>query len=166
MNLYLLLPMSAIIHIAEEFLFPGGFLAWYRAYKPEIALSITPRFLFLINTVLILACLIPLSLGNTPYSVALWLSISSILFTNAIFHIQASIRTLTYSPGTITSILLYIPLSIYGFWIFISNEQASIGTAISSFLIGASYHWFSLSNHRRRAKVEETQDLRQKSKSG
>ncbi|MBX7152411.1 HXXEE domain-containing protein [bacterium] len=155
MNLYYLLPASAILHITEEFLFPGGFLTWYRHYWPEIAASITPRFLFIINAILIIVCFIPPLIGDPAYGIALWLAIAAILFTNAIFHIQASIRTKIYSPGTVTSVLVYLPLTVFGYWTFITNGQASVGTAVSSFLIGASYHWFSLLSHRRRAKTIE-----------
>ena len=47
------LTIAALIHIFEEFVFPGGFKAWWCAYRPEIAASVTNRFLVIINVVLI-----------------------------------------------------------------------------------------------------------------
>ena len=152
MNLNLLLPVAAVLHIIEEFIFPGGFMRWYHNFRPEIARSVTSRFLVMINAILIVACLLPMVIRNPVYGVALWLSIAAIFFTNAVFHIRATLKTKAYSPGTITAVLIYLPLSFYGYWTFIANGQASVGTAISSFIIGASYYWFSLFNHFRRSK--------------
>ena len=42
-----LLP-AASVHIFEEFVFPGGFPAWYRTYRAAPT-RITPRFLVIVN---------------------------------------------------------------------------------------------------------------------
>ena len=36
---------AAALHVSEEFLLPGGFMDWYRRYRPLVQRSITPRFL-------------------------------------------------------------------------------------------------------------------------
>jgi hypothetical protein len=39
---------AVILHIFEEFVYPGGFVAWYRRYRVD-ASRITTRFLVIIN---------------------------------------------------------------------------------------------------------------------
>ena len=46
---------AAVLHITEEFLFPGGFPAWYRRYNADPS-RVTRRFLLIINGGLLVAC--------------------------------------------------------------------------------------------------------------
>lgn len=147
-----ILPVFIILHIIEEFVFPGGFMLWYRKYKPAIASSLRPRFLIIVNGLLLLICINPISMGRTFQGTVWWLCITSILAVNAYFHIKATIVSKTYSPGLFTSVLLYIPLALYGNWFFISNRSVNWITAVLCFLPGIGYHLFSAYNHKRRAK--------------
>ncbi len=151
MTLFWLLPVAAILHITEEFIFPGGFVAWYRNYRHAVSSSITATYLVVVNAIFVIACLLPFALGPLR-GVALWLTMASVVFVNALFHIRGSIQTGQYSPGVVTSVLMYIPLSIYGYWFLLSKHYASAGTAVSSALIGMGYWWVSSFNHRRRAR--------------
>lgn len=146
-----LLPLFAILHIVEEFVYPGGFLEWYRNYKSSIAPSFTVKYIVVINLILIILCILPFAF-DIRHAISLWLSMASVIFFNALFHIKGVIKLKRYSPGIITSLLLYIPLTIYGYWFALSNNLASIETAISSFIVGVIYVWFSSFNHGRRAK--------------
>jgi hypothetical protein len=146
-----MMPLAAILHITEEFIFPGGFVPWHRNYRRSVSSSITATYLVVVNAVFVIACVPPFALGPLR-GVALWLAMASVVFVNALFHIRGSIQTGQYSPGVITSVLLYIPLSIYGYWFFLSRHYASAGTAVSSAVIGAGYWWFSSFNHSRRAR--------------
>lgn len=150
--LFWILPISVLLHITEEFLFPGGFMILYRNYKPEIAKSITPRFLIIINILLFAICFNPIMLGFTFEGVVWWLSIVSILIVNSYFHIKGLIVYKRYSPGVITSIFIYIPFAIYGYWYFLSTNKVTWMTAILTFLVGIAYHLFSSLNHQRRAR--------------
>ena len=147
------LAAAASLHIIEEFAFPGGFKAWWCAYKPDIAASVSNRFLIIINGILIAFSVIVALAFSTPKgnAVAAWLTLAALLFSNAIFHIIGAIQTKRYSPGMISGIVLYIPLAIYGFAHFLRSGQASTGTALLAFAIGGSYHFISFANHRRRA---------------
>ena len=60
MILLWLLPLAAILHIIEEFVFPGGFAAWYRNYKVSLAASFTARYLVIVNVILVVLCTLPL----------------------------------------------------------------------------------------------------------
>ena len=86
--LSIILPIFILLHILEEFVFPGGFMTWDRAYRPEIAKSINPRFLIIVNALLLLICINPITLGFTSGGIKWWLSIVSILFVNSYFHIN------------------------------------------------------------------------------
>lgn len=146
---------AASIHIIEEFAFPGGFKAWWRAYMPNTAASVSNRFLIIINGILIAFSVTVALAMATPEGngVAAWLTLAALLFSNAIFHVIGAIRTRRYSPGMISGIVLYIPLAIYGFAHFLRSGQASTGTALLAFAIGGSYHFISFANHRRRAQA-------------
>ena len=150
---------AASIHIIEEFAFPGGFKAWWCAYKPDIAASVSNRFLIIINGILIAFSVIVALAVSAPKGngVAAWLTLAALLFSNAIFHIIGAIQTKRYSPGMISGIVLYIPLAIYGFAHFLRSGQASMGTALLAFAIGGSYHFISFANHRRRAQAARTE---------
>ena len=143
--------VAASLHILEEFVWPGGFLDWYRRYRPAIAASITPRLILVVNGILLLACNAAALLGPTPRGVALWLTVVAILLTNVGFHVVAVMRTGVYSPGVITAVVLYLPLAIYGFSYFLRHGLASIGTAVLALVVGIAYPIWSLRNHRRRA---------------
>jgi hypothetical protein len=76
---------AALLHIIEEFVFPGGFAEWYRNYSPGIRSSITPRLLVILNALLLLAGVAVGVAGPTPHGVAGWLTLAGLLVSNAIF---------------------------------------------------------------------------------
>ena len=90
---------AAALHIVEEFVCPGGFAAWDRAYRPAISASITPRFHVIINGLLLLLCaqvwgLAPLDrTGERAVAGVAWLAVAAVLFSNAVFHVIGSVRT-------------------------------------------------------------------------
>jgi hypothetical protein len=141
--LSIILPIFILLHILEEFVFPGGFMTWDRAYRPEIAKGINPRFLIIVNALLLLICINPITLGFTSGGIKWWLSIVSILFVNSYFHIKGVFVMKRYSPGVITSIVLYIPLTIYGYLYLISTSKVSWISVILCFSVGIAYHLFS-----------------------
>lgn len=52
--LFLWLPVFAIcVHMFEEFVWPGGFAQWYRAYPPGRSTAVSVRFLVLGNAVFV-----------------------------------------------------------------------------------------------------------------
>ena len=147
------LPLTfAALHIFEEFVWPGGFLEWYRSYRPEFAASLTPRFAIVINSILLVAGFALGWLGPTwERGLSFWLILSALLAANAIFHIIGVIRLHRYSPGVVTGTVLYLPLFFWGYGHFINDGDASWRFAITSFLLGASYQLWSILNHRIRS---------------
>ena len=158
MNGFFWAPMGAAgLHMIEEFVYPGGFAAWDRRYRPAISTSITPRFHIVINGLLLLLCYNVGAMGGTPIGIAAWLTVTALLFSNAIWHVVGAVKTRSYSPGMITGLLLYVPLTVYGYARLLQSGQSPVATAIIAFAVGASYQLWATAIHRwrtRGAKVE------------
>jgi hypothetical protein len=160
---------AATLHIGEEFVYPGGFAAWDRAYRPVFSRSITGRLHLIVNALLLGACAavglagmpegalvdsgLPFRSGIPAWlAVPSWLALAALLFSNAIFHLVGSYQTKQTSPGVRTGVLLYIPLAVVGYWHFLSTGQVSAVVAGMAALVGGSYHlWASLA-HRSRSR--------------
>ena len=142
---------AASAHVFEEFVWPGGFTAWYRSYIPDISKSVSPRFLLWVNAALLFGCLAVAVDEKAAFGPAFFLVMCTLLAVNGAFHLRATVRTRRYSPGVITGTLIYIPLAIYGYWTLMASHRVSAGIALLAAAIGSSYHFLSLANHRRRA---------------
>jgi uncharacterized protein with HXXEE motif len=140
---------AAVTHIFEEFVWPGGFMNWYRQYRGLSVSSITPRFLTIVNVVLLAVCVNAALAANTPFGIAYWIAISGILASNGVWHLWAAVRSRVYSPGMVTGLLLYVPLAIYGCTYFLKSGSVSIGGAVMALLIGGSYPLWSAVFHAR-----------------
>lgn len=100
---------AAVLHIFEEYGYPGGFSRYVRERVPALAEYVTPGFSITINGLLLFTCVA----AATPYSTPiLKLSLAALLGINALMHIAGTIQLRRYVPGVGTSVLLYIPLSI------------------------------------------------------
>jgi hypothetical protein len=157
--------VAATLHIVEEFFWPGGFPEWDRAHRAGIASSITPRLHFWVNAALLVLCamvgLAGLEHDGVPIHVrgifsgaeapAAWLTVTALLFSNAVWHLVGTIRTHTLSPGLRTGLALYVPLTIGGFLFFLRSGQVSAATALLAAAIGGSYHLWAAFVHARRA---------------
>lgn len=137
-------PFGAVgLHILEEFVWPGGFLAWYHTYRPQVAASLTPRFVVTVNSLLLGFAALAGALGPTAQGVAVWLTVAAITSINGVWHGQATLRGRRYSPGVITGVLLYLPMAIGGYVYFIHSGQASVANAAVAGGLGASYWIYS-----------------------
>jgi len=147
------LPLGAVLlHLFEEFVWPGGFAEWYRWYRPERAASVSTRFLVWINALFVLMALIPGTMGFRPYGVAFWLVVASIAAANGLFHLWAVLRTRRYSPGVVTGCIFYLPLAVFGFVYFWRAGLANVALLLQAAIIGPAYNVYAAWNHRRRAK--------------
>jgi len=153
-SLIFLLPLFAsLLHIVEEFVWPGGFLTWHLRYRPELARSITARNAIVLNGILIAACIVLAGWGSMMSSGwSLWLVISSILAVNALFHLLGVIRLRSYSPGVVTGMLVCMPLCLWGFSHIFGNRLVGPRVAIESLLLGASFQLWSMFHHRLRTR--------------
>ncbi|HEY1583425.1 MAG TPA: HXXEE domain-containing protein [Chthoniobacterales bacterium] len=153
MTLLFWLPFCfAALHIFEEFAWPGGFAAWYTAYRPYVAGSLTTRFLILGNALLLVVTFLLGWMGPSwSRGLSLWLILAALLAANGLFHLRGVIALRRYSPGVVSGVLLYLPLCVWGYWHFIASGEASWQFAAISFMIGASYQLWTDFNHRRRS---------------
>ena len=152
--------IAASLHVCEEFVYPGGFRSWYGSYRPEIASSLSARYLLVVNAIMLAVCALVAIAGPSTNGTANWFVITSILFWNAIFHIRAVFRMGRYSPGVITGAFLYIPLAVLGSVNLLQRRLVPWGVAAGCFGIGSLYHVFSLRNHRRRVRQQSVGDKR------
>ncbi|HKI87011.1 MAG TPA: HXXEE domain-containing protein, partial [Thermoanaerobaculia bacterium] len=161
------LPLAAIVaHIFEEFVWPGGFAAWYRGYRPEIASSIRPKFLFWVNAALVFAGLSVGFDGPSWIGPPFFIALTTLLAANALFHLRAVLKTRIYSPGVVTGVLLYIPLALFGYWYMPQARHTSLLTVLIATALGSTYQLFSLANHRRRAAQASTRGTGHKRSAG
>jgi hypothetical protein len=141
--------MAACLHIFEEFVWPGGFPRWYQKYRGN-ASSVNRRFLVIINAALLIGLFEAALSGPTSVGVIWLLIFSAILFSNGCWHLWASCRSRSYSPGAISGTLLYLPLGVCEYAGWMRLGRASLGTAALALLIGCSYPLWSALYHRPR----------------
>ena len=140
---------AACLHITEEFVWPGHFMAWYQRYRGPTAARITVRFLVVINVVLVAACVNAAgALNGPPMGTGYWLAMCALLCANGVWHAWASVRSHSYSPGVITGVLVYVPLAVYAYPAILRTEKISVGSAVIAALIGVSYPVWSALYHR------------------
>jgi hypothetical protein len=72
-------------------------------------------------------------------NLVLSLSVFALVFANAVLHIRGAIVTKRYYPGVISGALIYIPLAVYAYTLFISSRELTWLQGGLSFLLGALY---------------------------
>jgi hypothetical protein len=142
-TLSILLPAAIMLHVTEEFLFPGGFIEWYAEFRPPKTQGVRPDYLVWINTLMMGVCVLPLYYGETRHGVGVWYAVAAIAAINACFHILGVFALKKYSPGVITGVFLYIPLFVAGSWYLLSSGNISWSRAILFLGIAVGYHVFS-----------------------
>ncbi len=103
----ILLPVAVALHIAEEWF--GGFVDW-----AGLALNLNignERFLAINAVGLVLIVIGAVSAYREPRAAWIGVSIAALVGLNAILHTVLSVIVGAYSPGTITGLLLYVPLA-------------------------------------------------------
>ena len=115
-----LLPIAFGLHVTEEFIFPGGFISWDNRFRPQY--TDTPgSFYVKVNAIPGIASVL-VSLGAfdyagkySPFGIRGWLAFLTFMAWNTIFHVRGAVHTKSYSPGMLTGLLLFIPLTIVSY---------------------------------------------------
>jgi len=128
---------AGMLHVLEEYFYPGGFPNFMKRMSPAFAPFVTTSFAIIINGLFLLLCVLAAVIGKS--ALVFSLSIASLLFTNGLVHMLGSMRAIRYAPGLITGILLYIPLGITAYSLFLNSDELSINQGIVSFLLGLAY---------------------------
>ncbi len=127
----------SLVHMGEEYIYPGGFIDLMKRLNPRFAPLITVRFAVIINALQILLCIVALAVGRN--NLAFSLSVAGLLFFNGLIHLVGSIRVKGYAPGVITGVVLYLPLSLCAYYLFWSAGQLTLFEGIASGLLGMLY---------------------------
>ena len=144
-TLSVVLPAAIMLHVTEEFLWPGGFSNWYKQLvPPKHDKGIDNGYLVWINTLMIGVCVLPFYFGETDHGISVWFCVAAIAAANAIFHIWGLLKLKKYSPGVVTGTLLYLPIFAAGAWQLISSGEISITKVIIFSGIAIGYHIFSV----------------------
>jgi hypothetical protein len=125
---------AAILHITEEFFYPGDFLSWTKKNAPRLANRLNVRIAIIVNGLFLLLCLAGVLFGGMYPMLAL--SIAGLILVNGTAHLISSAVKRSYSPGLITSLVFYIPLSVYIFIYF----RLSTPDVLKLVLYGILYH--------------------------
>ena len=104
----LLLPVVLLLHQAEEWF--GGFPEWTR-YAVERGVT-DERFLFVNAVGFLLFTIWTLAAFREPRIAWIVVPLATLMGLNGVFHAVASILIDRYSPGTVSGLLLSLPLSI------------------------------------------------------
>ncbi len=153
MDILFLLPLLCVVlHVFEEFAWPGGFSEWYATVKPDTDVSFTPRYAFIVNGLYIVLAIVLALLGPAwPRGPALWLVIATIGASNAVFHVIWVVKLRRYSPGVITGVFLFFPLFVFGVWYFSIVQKVSVSLIATSLALGVFINAWALIRHRWRA---------------
>jgi hypothetical protein len=120
----LLLPIAFGMHVTEEFICPGGFIAWDNIFRPQF-IDTAGSFYVKVNALPAMAALLIVVAGLISGEryiglvVPTWLTIVTFMSWNAVFHLRGAIRTQSYSPGMVTGLALFFPLTVVGFVYFL-----------------------------------------------
>jgi hypothetical protein len=128
---------AAIVHIFEEYVYPGGFPNALKKLLPRATHLFTPKFHLAVNGLFFVLCLASAFIGKS--NLVLSMSVFSLVFANAVLHIRGAVVTRRYYPGVISAAVIYIPLMVYGYSMFLSSRQLTWPQACLSFLLGVLY---------------------------
>jgi len=128
---------AALLHVFEEYFYPGGFPNFMKRSSPAFAPFITTNFAIIINGLFLVLCILGAILGRDAPVFSL--SIASLLVSNGLIHLAGSLRARRYAPGLVSGLLLYIPLGITAYVLFLGSGQVSIAQVLLSALLGLAY---------------------------
>lgn len=130
------MPAAFVLHIVEEY--AGGFPGWV---THVVGGSFNDRA-FALNNAAFMAIMLSLtvwtyrSASRRPaFLLIFWASGN--LFWDALFHIFTTAMFDRYSPGLVTSALLYIPISLLVAVVVLKNRVLSVGSFASAVALGA-----------------------------
>ena len=150
-----LFPIAFSLHVLEEFVFPGNGEDWFRLYRPRFAHRYTEAYFVKVNAIgFAAAALVPLGLLDYRGGYSLGGIFGNMIFAaamlaNAYYHVRGSIATRQYSPGTITGVVLYVPLAIALYAQLLRTGAANGVVAIICLAIGSQIQRVIDSTHER-----------------
>ena len=136
-QIFFVILAAAVLHVFEEYAWPGGFPAFMRRMAPRFAPAVTTPFAVVINGAFLLLCAIATLIG--PAASVFGLSVAALLIVNGLTHIGSALRAGRYAPGLVTGVLLYLPLGAYAFYAALTSGWVSPRQALTAGLLGLAY---------------------------
>ena len=126
-----LFPVAFLIHVTEEFFGGAGLsLAPHRMR----GFNLTPLQFIVGNCVVLVLILVGLAFAwRIGFPHLLLLVLGSVFLVNGLLHVLTALRTSAYTPGLITSPLVFIPLgsyTLYRLWGAMSRARYCTGLAL------------------------------------
>jgi hypothetical protein len=130
------------LHVMEEY--AQGWLAWAnQQVGPRFGIRFTETDFFFTAFLLIFYALAGAAIGW--WAPAVSLAIPALFVVNAIFlHMLPSLRADRLTPGTITAILIYLPVAAWMFWAAAEDDVLNLGTVVLAFVLGTALMYYPL----------------------
>ncbi|MEA3494017.1 MAG: HXXEE domain-containing protein [Candidatus Margulisiibacteriota bacterium] len=129
-----------IIHGLEEHFTAGGFLKNYNEFLIKIGRA-PKSFQWLYSVMLLWALpgtVIAALIGSKMLIISL--GVMWALFVNALAHLGLMVLHRKYSSGTMSGVLIFIPLMLYSYWYFMTTGQFSVADMWWSILVGGIFN--------------------------
>ncbi len=128
---------AAALHVVEEYVFPGGFPDFMRKMAGRFAASVDTPFAVIINGLFLILCgLGALLSGRAPL---FSLSVAGLCGINGLSHLAGTLRARRYAPGLATGLLLYLPLAIWAYALYLRAGLATAWQAAGTILWGMAF---------------------------
>lgn len=127
---------AAVLHVLEEH--AEGWVAWANEkLGPRFGVTFTETDFMLTNTAMVFMALAGAAIGW--WAPAVSLSIPALFIINAVFfHMLPSARDERLTPGTISAVVIYLPVAAWMFWAAGTDGVLSFGTVLLAFVLGAA----------------------------
>jgi hypothetical protein len=133
-----LVAAAGVLHVTEEYVWPGGFLDAMRRVAPGYAFAVNPTMAVAINGLMFVVLLVAPFIAHAAPMVAL--SAAGLCAVNGWSHVAGAIRGRRYVPGMVTGLLVYQPVAAFAYLQFARAGQLTAAVLAGSLLLGAAYH--------------------------
>lgn len=111
-----LFPITYLIHIAEEFWGGEGYTAYIYRLR---GVHLSPARFLVAQAIGFLLVMIGIILSRRfTFPLMMLLILTTTVLGNSVTHIYSALETLSYNPGLISAILIWIPMGIFVLFTF------------------------------------------------
>ena len=125
---FYLLPVAAALHVLEEW--RGGFIAQIN----QVLSGVTAAQFWVINAAFLGLCIVAAAVHRSHPVFAL--SAIALVGINALVHLVTTLVLGTYSPGLISALLVYVPLTIWTYKMALATKVITRSQACRAALLG------------------------------
>jgi hypothetical protein len=122
--------VASLVHMGEEYFYPGGFMDFMKRMNPAFAAHVTVPMAIIVNGLQLVLCIVVMIIEEKALTFSM--SVAGLLFLNGLIHVGGCTRNKGYAPGVISAVLLYLPLSVFSYYHYITAGQLSWNGVIVS----------------------------------